>query len=156
MVPFPTNNKSNDTMVLSFKKKNKSHKNSACIMKPEDMLMFWADKEPGWRWGKTKVLHHTFQWFSYPLRKTLHRWFSSATGIRLYCNTTFHTWVLYLNGSSEVRLGEAQPEHASNSHTNTQPGKEAEEIDDREDVLRDGVQHGQQTLIYGKRKTTLY
>lgn len=53
----------------------------------------------------------------------------------------------YLNGPSEVGLGKTQPEHTSNGHTDTQPGEEAEEIDDREDVLGDGIQHGQQTLI---------
>lgn len=82
--------------------------------------------------------------------------------IDLQCNkhftpvkTTSQTLVLYLNWPSEVGLGKAQPEHASNSHTNTQPGEEAEEIDDREDVPRDGVQHGQETLTKGKRNTRL-
>lgn len=72
------------------------------------------------------------------------------------CNTTSQTWLLYLNGPSEVGLGKAQPEHAGNGHTNAQPGEEAEEIDDREDVLRDGIHHGQQTLMKGKRKTRLH
>lgn len=65
------------------------------------------------------------------------------------------TWTLYLNGPSEVGLRKAQPEHASNGHPNTQPGEEAEKIDDREDVLGDGVHHGQQTLMQRKRKTRL-
>lgn len=52
----------------------------------------------------------------------------------------------YLNGPSEVRFGEAQPEHSCNGHTNTEPGEEAEEVDDGENVLRDGVHHGQKTL----------
>lgn len=52
----------------------------------------------------------------------------------------------YLNGPSEVRLGDAKPEHACDGHAHAQPGEEAEEINDGEDVLRDGVHHGQQTL----------
>lgn len=56
----------------------------------------------------------------------------------------------YLNGPSEVGLGDAQPEHACDGHANTQPGEEAEEVDDGEDVLRDGVHHGQETL--GRRE----
>lgn len=71
---------------------------------------------------------------------------------QLYFNTSFHTRVLYLDWSFEIGLGKAKPEHASYSHTNTEPGKEAEEIDDREDVLRDGVHHGQETLSNGKRE----
>lgn len=61
----------------------------------------------------------------------------------------------YLNWPFEVGLGKAQPDHASDGHTNTQPGEEAEEVDDRKDVLRDGIHHGQQTLIHGRRETTL-
>lgn len=64
--------------------------------------------------------------------------------------TAFPSRVLYLNGPSEVGLGKAQPQHASNGHANTEPGEEAEEVDDREDVLRDGVHHGQQTLTRGE------
>ena len=59
------------------------------------------------------------------------------------CDTTFKTWVLYLNGPSEFGLFKAQPEQASDGHADTQPGEETEEVDDGEDVLRDGVQHGQ-------------
>lgn len=58
----------------------------------------------------------------------------------------------HLNGPSEVGLGKTQPEHAGNGHANTQPGEEAEKIDDREDVPRDGVHHGQQTLKKDKRE----
>lgn len=72
------------------------------------------------------------------------------------CNTNFQIWALYLNRPSEVGLSKAKPEHASNGHTDTQPGEEAEEIDDREDVLRNGVHHRQQTLMKGKRRTRLY
>lgn len=71
-------------------------------------------------------------------------------------NTAFCSRVLYLNWPFEVGLGKAQPDHASDGHTDTQPGEEAEEIDDREDVLRDGIHHGQQTLRHGKREITLY
>lgn len=58
----------------------------------------------------------------------------------------WHDVLLYLNRPSDVRLGEAEPDQTSNGHTNTQPGEEAEQIDDREDVLGDGVHHGQQAL----------
>lgn len=54
--------------------------------------------------------------------------------------------ILHLYGPFEVGLGEAQPQHAGDSHAHAEPGEEAEEVDDGEDVLRDGVHHGQQAL----------
>lgn len=58
----------------------------------------------------------------------------------------FYAWILHLYGPFEVWLGEAQPQHAGDGHAHAEPGEEAEEVDDGEDVLRDGVHHGQQAL----------
>lgn len=55
----------------------------------------------------------------------------------------------HLDGPSEVGLGDPQPDHAGNGHAHTQPGEEAEQVDDGEDVVGDGVHHGQQTLEGG-------
>lgn len=58
MAPLPANNKSGDTMVLSLKNIINKIKDGGFSMKPEDVLMFWADKEAGWGSGRTKVFHH--------------------------------------------------------------------------------------------------
>lgn len=70
-------------------------------------------------------------------------------------NKQSQTHGLYLDGPSEVRLGDAQPQQACDGHAHTQPGEEAEEVDDGEDVLRDGVHHGEQTLGRRKKRKTI-
>lgn len=60
--------------------------------------------------------------------------------------------VLYLDGPPQLGLGEAQPQHPGDGHAHTEPGEEAEEVDDGEDVLGDGVHHGQHTLMKRGRK----
>ena len=52
----------------------------------------------------------------------------------------------YLDWPVEFWFFPTQPEHPGNGHAHTQPGEEAEQVDDREDVLGDGIQHGQETL----------
>lgn len=63
---------------------------------------------------------------------------------------------VYLDGPSEVGLGKAQPEQAGYGHAHTEPREEAEEIDDGEDVLGDGVHHGQTTLRRDENKARAY
>lgn len=59
---------------------------------------------------------------------------------------------LYLDGPPQLGLGEAQPEHPGDGHAHTEPGEEAEEVDDGEDVLGDGVHHGQQALTASRQE----
>lgn len=52
----------------------------------------------------------------------------------------------HLDGTLQLRLLEAEPHHADDSQGHTQPVEEAEEVDDGEDVIGEGVHQGHDTL----------
>lgn len=52
----------------------------------------------------------------------------------------------HFDGTLQLRLFEAKPHHADDSQGHTQPVEEAEEVDDGEDVIGEGVHQGHDTL----------
>lgn len=52
----------------------------------------------------------------------------------------------HFDGTLQLRLPEAKPHHANDSQGHTQPVEEAEEVDDGEDVIGEGVHQGHDTL----------
>ena len=52
----------------------------------------------------------------------------------------------YLDRPLHLRLLVAQPHHSHNGHGDTQPVEEAEEVDNGEDVIGEGVEQGHGTL----------